>query len=463
VVTIRRRLLGTLLVAVGASFALLAAVLITGLRTDPLWSEETVLREKAAALAFRVLDDAREAPSVHTDREGALYRAITQILAGEGEGLGLQREELKVTVTDDRGRIIFDSEGPAYGDSLVRHEETAALTVSVPLFLMGAPAGKLFLSKGRPSAAGMDRRRERLIVVAVAIAAAAAFLAAALAVLLATRPLFALLRFARELEEGDEASPPASIGGELGAVARRLEEGRKSVDGTQYVEKYVQTLTHEMKSPLSVLRGASELLEEEMSDEQRAVFVGNIRKETERIQDLVDRLLQLSAIEGRRELRDVEHIVLAPLVREVADGLEPLMTSKEIVPDLDLEPSAAVWGEHFLLRQALANILKNAVEFSPVGGALGLRLRSEDRQAVITVDDAGPGVPDYALSRVFEKFYSLGRPDTGRRSSGLGLPFARETALLHGGEITIENMAGGGVRVRLALPLDPDSSRATLS
>jgi two-component system sensor histidine kinase CreC len=218
-----------------------------------------------------------------------------------------------------------------------------------------------------------------------------------------------------------------------------------------------------MKSPLSVLRGASELLEEEMSDEQRAVFVGNIRKETERIQDLVDRLLQLSAIEGRRELRDVEHIVLAPLVREVADGLEPLMTSKEIVPDLDLEPSAAVWGEHFLLRQALANILKNAVEFSPVGGALGLRLRSEDRQAVITVDDAGPGVPDYALSRVFEKFYSLGRPDTGRRSSGLGLPFARETALLHGGEITIENMAGGGVRVRLALPLDPDSSRATLS
>jgi two-component system sensor histidine kinase CreC len=304
--------------------------------------------------------------------------------------------------------------------------------VSVPLLPGGVPEGKLSLSKGRDVGADGSERTRRLIVGAVALAGAAALFMAALGVPWAMRPLT--------------------------AVMRRLEVAEKSLDGSQYVEKYVQTLTHEMKSPLSVLRGAAELLEEEMSPEQRSTFLGNIRRETERIQDLVDRLLQLSAIEGRRELHDVQSVELAALVREVVDGMKPLLASREIVPDLDLDPSAAVWGERFLLRQALANILKNAVEFSPTGGALTLRLQVEGGAAEITVDDAGPGIPDYALDRVFEKFYSLGRPDTGRRSSGLGLPFAREVALLHHGEAEVQNMAGGGVRVRLRLPLEPPAA-----
>ena len=169
-------------------------------------------------------------------------------------------------------------------------------------------------------------------------------------------------------------------------------------------------------------------------------------------------LVQLSAIEGRRELRDVESIELASLIREVADGMAPILASKEIAPDLMFDETPAVWGERFLLRQALANILKNAVEFSPTGGSISLRLGMDGDMAAMTVDDAGPGIPDYALTRIFEKFYSLGRPDTGRRSSGLGLPFAREVAALHGGDVTVENMTGGGVRVRLRLPLEPSSA-----
>jgi two-component system sensor histidine kinase CreC len=458
VVSVRRRLLIALPVVVAVSSALLAVLLVTALRDRPLWNEEGSLREMTENLALDILEDARNDPSARYEPERAVRAAVEKRYAAEPETSGLELRSLKVTVTGDSGRIIFDREGSIYQTLLLGDEESTVITVSTPLLLLGSPAGKLFLSKGREGAAGATPGRERTIITGVAAAGAALLLAALVSVLWATRSLSALVRYAAETGEGGDVHPPDLEGDELEGVMRRLEEAKESVDGTQYVEKYVQTLTHEMKSPLSVLRGASELLEEEMSDEQRDLFLGNIRKETERIQDLVDRLLQLSSIEGRRELRDVEQIVLAPLVREVVDGAEPLLAGRQIVPDVDLDRSAAVWGERFLLRQALANVIKNAVEFSPTGGALALRLKTEEGRAVITVDDAGPGVPDYALDRIFEKFYSLGRPDTGRRSSGLGLPFARETVHLHGGGITVENMAGGGVRVRITLPLEPPST-----
>jgi two-component system sensor histidine kinase CreC len=432
VVSIRARILVLFCAVVGVSSALLATLIISSLRSGPQWREEADLREKALGLAALLARDVEEDRSARYDLQGALETAIRERFGEDSAGLDLQLEGLKVTVTDRDGRVAFDSDDSYGMQLLMREGDTAILTVSVPLLPGGVPEGKLSLSKGREGGTDGSERTERKIIAAVALAGAAAFFMATFGVTWATRPLT--------------------------AVMRRLEKAEKSLDGTQYVEKYVQTLTHEMKSPLSVLRGAAELLEEEMSPEQRCTFLSNIRRETERIQDLVDRLLQLSAIEGRRGLHDVENIDLAPLVREVVDGMELLLASREIVPDLDLESSAAVWGERFLLRQALANILKNAVEFSPTGGALTLRLRVDGGDAEITVDDAGPGIPDYALDRVFEKFYSLGRPDTGRRSSGLGLPFAREVALLHHGEVSVENMAGGGVRVRLRLPLEPPAS-----
>jgi two-component system sensor histidine kinase CreC len=452
-VGIRRRLLVVVPVIVCFSAALLAASVTYLLRSGPLWSEESDLRGRAEGLARIVLEEARSDPAVRFDSEGALRTALENRFPTGPTVTDLELEGLKITVTDDLGRIIFDREGPDYQSSLLKDDPTTVVTVSVPLFLLDFPAGKLFLSKGRAEAAGAAVRREKIIVSAVSTAAAVTLILVLLTILWATRPVTQLVKYAGASGEGEELPPPDLAGDELEGVLKMLQEARKSIDGTQYVEKYVQTLTHEMKSPLSVLRGASELLEEEMSDEQRAVFVKNIRKETDRIQELVDRLLQLSAIEGRRGLRDVESIELAPLVREVVDGAGPLLEGREIAPDLDLDDTAVVEGERFLLRQALANVLKNAVEFSPTGGALGVRLKVENDTAVITFDDAGPGVPEYALDRIFEKFYSLGRPDTGRRSSGLGLPFARETALLHGGSIAVGNMAGGGVRVRMTLPL----------
>ncbi len=117
-----------------------------------------------------------------------------------------------------------------------------------------------------------------------------------------------------------------------------------------------------------------------------------------------------------------------------------------------LAPNAKIIGETFLLRQAFSNLLDNAIDFSPENGVIDLALETVRGQHIFSVKDCGPGIPDYALPRIFERFYSLARPSTQSKSTGLGLPFVREVALLHGGSVTLENAPQGGALAKLTLP-----------
>ena len=109
-------------------------------------------------------------------------------------------------------------------------------------------------------------------------------------------------------------------------------------------------------------------------------------------------------------------------------------------------------GERFLLEQALSNLLDNAIDFSPQGGEVEVALASTPETHVLVFRDHGAGIPDYALERVFEPFYSLPRPDSGLKSTGLGLSFVKEVAELHGGAIVLANHPEGGAEARLTLP-----------
>jgi len=102
-----------------------------------------------------------------------------------------------------------------------------------------------------------------------------------------------------------------------------------------------------------------------------------------------------------------------------------------------------VLGERFLLRQALSNLLDNALDFTPPGGVLRWSARGEGEQLWVCLFNSGPEIPDYALPRLTERFYSLPRPNTGRKSTGLGLNFVEEVMKLHGGTLQIGNVPGG--------------------
>lgn len=265
------------------------------------------------------------------------------------------------------------------------------------------------------------------------------------------RGIHRLNRYAQAVSAGEPAPPPSDRNDEIGDLGRALESMRRKLEGKAYVEQYVQSLTHEMKSPLAAIRGASELLQEPLPDEDRRRFAHSIQTQQQRLTETIDKLLELAEVEQHGWLRRREPVELADVFGQLREAVAARLSARHL--ELEIAPTRAVVdGDPFLLRQALDNLLDNAIAFSPDRGRILVSTGIEASNAVIRIADQGPGIPDYAHRRVFERFYSLPRPGTGLRSSGLGLPFVREVARLHGGSVTIAN-ADDGTEALLTLPL----------
>ncbi|MCU0938516.1 MAG: ATP-binding protein, partial [Burkholderiaceae bacterium] len=191
---------------------------------------------------------------------------------------------------------------------------------------------------------------------------------------------------------------------------------------------------------------------EPLPEDARSKFTTNIEEQSKRAQAMIDRLLELSNLERRGALEKAEEVDLVALVRAVCDELQAAAEHKRIRLAPDLPARAAASGDPFLLHRALANLVRNAIDFSPTDGVIEIALTQQRHRWELSVRDHGPGLPDYALGRVFDRFYSLPRPDTGRKSTGLGLAFVREVAALHGGRATLANHAEGGALATLVVP-----------
>jgi two-component system sensor histidine kinase CreC len=214
----------------------------------------------------------------------------------------------------------------------------------------------------------------------------------------------------------------------------------------------VQQLTHELKSPLSAIRGSAELLEEKVPEERRLRFLTHIRTEAGRIQDIVDRMLTLAALENNPHLLGTRRILVAELVDEVIESKQPLLMAKEIEVARKIDEGTRVDGDDFWIHQAVANLVQNAIDFSRPGGTITIAARADGPMLRLCVEDSGTAIPAYAHEKIFEKFYSLKRPDSGRKSTGLGLNLVRQVALLHNGDIQLHNRERQGVRAVLSLP-----------
>ncbi len=226
---------------------------------------------------------------------------------------------------------------------------------------------------------------------------------------------------------------------------------RTQLEGKAYVERYVHTLTHELKSPLAAIRGAAELLHGEMPQVQRERFVGNIESESARMQQLIERLLNLALVEQRQVLEDQVEVPLAALVDEVLQAQAARIEKAGLQIERRIATDLSLFGERFLLRQAIGNLLDNALDFTPSGGVIRFSAERDGQQLQLSLFNQAEAIPDYALPRLSERFYSLPRPHSGRKSTGLGLNFVEEVVKLHGGQLLIGNVEGG-VEVTLRLP-----------
>lgn len=475
--SIRASILLVYLVVVGGGYYAIMKTLIEEIQPRYLESMEESLVDTANVLAALVEREAELRGYDAAAISGVFTKAYERRFEARIYSLQKDSVDLQLYMTDERGICLFDSAQPEnagqdyskwrdvrltlrgeYGARatwVAGEGEAKALVlyVAAPVRVDGRIMG--VVTVGKPTTfvnelifAAEQRFQTYAVVAAVAILGLGAVLSVWL-----TRPIKRLIAYAQAVRDGKAAAYPRLFGFEANDLGRAFEEMREALEGKQYVERYVQSLTHQLKSPLSGISGAAELLEGEMSPEDRRRFLGNVRREAERMRRIVDRMLELAAVEARRGLQNAETLDLCALVAELVADLKPQLESEGLRWVVSAAGPVLVRGERFLLRQALGNVLQNACDFSPVGGRIEIAVWVEAGMAVVTASDEGPGVPEYALGRVTERFYSLARPRTGQKSSGIGLSFVKEIVSLHGGELGLANRAEGGALARLAFPL----------
>ena len=390
------------------------------------------------------------------------------------EGIRKDRNEYRVYLTDANGRVVFDSSGKAVGQDYSRwndvwltlrgeygarstrtnpaDEQSSVMYVAAPVVAENKIIGVLSVGKPNISMAPVIKRSERKILLAGGVLLGIALLIGLGFVWWINRSIGKLVDYAERVAEGQVVALPAMGSSELHDLARALESMRLKLDGKAYIEQYVHTMTHELKSPLAAITGAAELLRESPPPATAQRFIVNIEQQSARIRQLVDKMLVQARLESRVDLQfsplDISHIL-----KQTFSAKEAQAVSRGICLQLKNADSAILTGDGLLLSQALTNLIDNAMDFTPLGGAVILSGERYEGEYLITVEDNGSGIPDYAQEKIFDRFYSLPRADSPK-STGLGLNFVREVAAIHRGRISLENRLPQGVSAYLALPLE---------
>jgi two-component system, OmpR family, sensor histidine kinase CreC len=376
----------------GAGFYFLVGWILDDLRPRYLESSEVGLIDTANLLASLLESDMRkEGVPVQSLRE-TFRRLPGRTLSAKVRDITKTRMDLRVYVTDSAGIVVFDSDGGRdegkdysrwndvyktlrgqYGARSTRADpdkpSTSFMYVAAPIHRSwasvgsdtaakaGRIAGVVTVSKPSNSIDLFISAARGKIVAGGLIAAFAVALLGMVVSALILHPIQRLTTYARAIRDGRPAPLPALGRSEIGEMGRAFEEMREALEGRKYVEQYVHTLTHELKSPMSSVRGAAELLQEDMPREKRVGFLANIRSEIDRMQSLVDRMLDLSGLESRRGLPETQRVEISGLMAEVRDRLGASLLRKEIDLRASLEPGLWVLGETFLLQQAFHNLL----------------------------------------------------------------------------------------------------------
>lgn len=229
---------------------------------------------------------------------------------------------------------------------------------------------------------------------------------------------------------------------------KRLEQMRKD---------FVANVSHELKTPITSIKGFAEtLLDESMDDEAiRNKFLEIIYNESERIQALVDDLLELSKLEKDEMHIHFEKVNITKLVEEITPIVQQQATSKEIHFTISAQPNLIIDGDFNRLKQVFINILNNANSYTPVGGKVTLEVKLVDNYLQVNVSDTGIGIPENKKKRVFERFYRVDKArsrNTG--GTGLGLAIVKHIVEAHNGTIELKSQVDKGSTFTVLLPIN---------
>lgn len=375
-----------------------------------------------------------------------------------------QQTNFKFYITDDNGKVVFHSSDKEqqgkdyskwrdvsrtlagqYGARTTRvdpdNELTGEMYVSAPIMLEQKIIGVFTLIQPHQGIQQFVGPAQTKILVVGSLLLVTLIV---LGLILATwfnSMLGQLTGYVNQVRHGKVAEQLNFKDPSFNELADTLHKMRQELDGKAYIEQYIHTLTHELKTPLSAISAAAQILETDVSGPKKQQFLHNIENEVKRLQQLVERLLLLASIENQQH-QTFKSIDLEQIIDSEIESLAPLLNNKYIQVKIEKTQgfNGQINGDEFLLRMAIRNLLDNAIDFSHEHVDLNIQLKATEKGLGICIVNQGGKIPDYAIQRLFERFFSTPRPSTGRKSSGLGLCLVKEIAQLHGGSIKLSNL-----------------------
>jgi signal transduction histidine kinase len=250
--------------------------------------------------------------------------------------------------------------------------------------------------------------------------------------------------------------PNADADDELGQLARVFNDTLARLElAFEQLRRFTSDASHELRTPLAMIRSVGEVgLHKDGARADYRDIIGSMLEEVNRLTSLIDSLLTISRADSGHIQLHRAAVPVMPLVREAAALFEILLDEKSLRVVFEGNELAQAEGDGLFLRQALVNVLHNAIKYSPIGEVIAVRVQQDETGPVtVEIADKGPGIPLEDQARVFDRFYRVDKArwrESG--GAGLGLSIAKWAVDAHGGSIEILSKPGEGCAFRLALP-----------
>lgn len=259
----------------------------------------------------------------------------------------------------------------------------------------------------------------------------------------------------RSVAEGDFSTQlDIELGNPLGDAYADFNKMSRELNGVQTLrEDFINNFSHEFKTPITAIAGFVELVQEpDISEEDRREYLGIISEEAERLARLSQSTLLLSKLETQQTIPERADFSLDEQVKRCAILLSPQWEAKCIEFSADVQEGVTYHGSEELMRHVWINLIGNAIRYTPDGGEVAVRMRSDGREITVSVADTGEGMAEDVLARVFDKYYQGDASHTGK-GLGLGLAISHRIVELCGGEIHVESSPGQGSTFTVTLPI----------
>ena len=386
-----------------------------------------------------------------------------------------QMESLKVTrliVTDISGSALFDSAGEAAGTYVLfpeiltamegndvcswkYHDGTVDTRAAAPIDYSGTMVGCVYITEYDTVQGGLIQSMQRTVLRISLLLEAVVILFTILFSFTFSRRLNRIMTSMRIIQEGDYTHK-VNMGGNdeltiLGNEFNDLTERLKNSEEKR--SRFVSDASHELKTPLASIKLlADSILQYDMDLETVREFVGDIGDEAERLNRMTAKLLSLTRAEDAAS-QESEIIYMAPTVRRVARMLKQNALQSKVSFQLDLDSDTPILILEDDLYQIVFNLMENGIKYNQPGGILSVRLYRDEDNAVLQVSDTGAGIPEDALSHIFERFYRVDKARSrATGGSGLGLSIVRTIVQRNRGEIQVYSVLGQGSTFTVTFP-----------